>query len=105
MPETPIYDIAVIGGGLAGLCLSLQAAEKGYSVKLFEKENYPFHKVCGEYISLESYDFLRRMGVPLQQWEVPIIKKFQTSDVKGNLYNFELPLGGFGVSRYAYTRN
>ncbi len=100
MPEKAIYDIAVIGGGLAGLCLSLQAAEKGYSVILFEKEEYPFHKVCGEYISLESYDFLKGLGVPLEQWEVPIIKRFQSSDAKGNLYNFNLPLGGFGVSRY-----
>ena len=44
------YDIAIIGGGLAGLTLAIQGADKGYHVVLFEKEAYPFHKVCGEYI-------------------------------------------------------
>jgi len=48
------YDAAIIGGGLAGLALSIQLSKKGYRVILFEKEQYPFHKVCGEYISMES---------------------------------------------------
>jgi flavin-dependent dehydrogenase len=55
-PEN-IYDVAIIGGGLAGLTLSIQCANAGYNTILFEKETYPFHKVCGEYISLESYSF------------------------------------------------
>ncbi|MBC7511814.1 MAG: FAD-dependent oxidoreductase, partial [Ferruginibacter sp.] len=54
MNDTQQYDITIIGGGLAGLALAIQLVKKGYSVALFEKEQYPFHKVCGEYISLES---------------------------------------------------
>ncbi|HZG25248.1 MAG TPA: FAD-dependent oxidoreductase, partial [Chitinophagaceae bacterium] len=46
------YDVAIVGGGLAGLSLSIQMAKQGYSTILFEKEQYPFHRVCGEYISL-----------------------------------------------------
>ena len=42
------YDIAIIGGGLAGLSLAIQGADKGYKTVVFEKEQYPFHKVCGE---------------------------------------------------------
>src|SRR3954468_21194592 len=94
------YDIGIIGGGLAGLSLAVLAVDAGYSVALFEKEEYPFHKVCGEYISLESYDFLQRLGLPLQDWNLPVIKKLQVSDMNGRLYNFPLDLGGFGVSRY-----
>lgn len=94
------YDIAIIGGGLAGLSLAILAADAGYAVVLFEKEEYPFHKVCGEYISLESYDFLLRLGLPLNEWNLPIIKKLQVTDVKGNAYNFPLDLGGFGISRF-----
>jgi flavin-dependent dehydrogenase len=101
MSSSPeIYDVAIIGGGLAGLTLSIQCADAGYKTILFEKENYPFHKVCGEYISLESYSFLQRMGLPVEQLNVPIIKKLQLSDVKGEMYGFNLLPGGFGISRY-----
>lgn len=94
------YDIGIVGGGLAGLCLSLLAADAGYSVVLFEKEKYPFHKVCGEYISRESYDFLMLLGLPLADMNLPEIKNLQVSDVSGRLYNFKLDSGGFGISRY-----
>lgn len=100
MNSQPSCDIAIIGGGLAGLTFAIQAADAGYRVILFEKETYPFHKVCGEYISMESHDFLERCGVPLDDWSLPGISKLQVSDTKGQLYNFKLPLGGFGVSRY-----
>lgn len=95
-----LYDVAIIGGGLAGLTLSIQCAEKGYKTILFEKEQYPFHKVCGEYISLESLPFLERLGISLKEFDAPVIKKLQLTDVKGTLYQFDLPLGGFGISRY-----
>ncbi len=94
------YDVAIIGGGLAGLCLAIQSAENGYAVILFEKEEYPFHKVCGEYISLESRGFLQRLGMQLDPLNLPLIKTLQLSDANGKLYKFNLPLGGFGISRY-----
>jgi len=100
MTNEKLYDIAVIGGGLGGLTFALQAIEKGYKVILFEKENYPFHKVCGEYISLESWNFLSNLGVPLASFSLPIIDKLCVTDVLGNAYSFKLPLGGFGVSRF-----
>ena len=58
MQDDITYDLAIVGGGLAGLALSIQIAREGYRVILFEKEQYPLHRVCGEYISLESWDFL-----------------------------------------------
>lgn len=94
------YDIGVVGGGLAGLTLAIQAVKQGFSVVLFEKESYPFHKVCGEYISNESWNFLERCGVPLSNWDLPQINKLSISDNFGVQYNFQLPLGGFGISRY-----
>ncbi|HEX6334505.1 MAG TPA: FAD-dependent oxidoreductase, partial [Flavisolibacter sp.] len=48
MAEQP-YDIAIAGGGLAGLCCAILLQRQGRRVVLFEKEKYPFHKVCGEY--------------------------------------------------------
>ena len=100
MNEQPLYDVTIIGGGLAGLALSIQLAKKGFAVALFEKEQYPFHKVCGEYISMESWDFIERLGLPLSQMQLPLIKKLIVSSPNGNYLQHDLPLGGFGISRY-----
>jgi flavin-dependent dehydrogenase len=94
------YDIAIAGGGLAGLALSIQMAKAGYAVVLFEKDHYPFHKVCGEYISLESWNFLEELGLPLSDWGLPVIKRVLVSAPDGESIEQELPLGGFGISRY-----
>ncbi len=94
------YDVAIVGGGLAGLALSIQLADNGYSVVLFEKERYPFHKVCGEYISMESWNFLESLGLSLSALLLPRIKKLQLSAPNGRKLTVELPLGGFGISRY-----
>ena len=96
-----IYDVAIIGGGLAGLTLAIQCVDAGYKTILFEKENYPFHKVCGEYISMESLPFLQQLGFPSENFDLPIIHKLQLSDIKGNVYEFPLTTGGFGISRYS----
>ncbi len=94
------FDIAIIGGGLAGLALSIQATRAGYQTVLIEKEQYPFHRVCGEYISLESWDFLEELGLPLSAMNLPIIKRLQLTAPNGKLFETKLPLGGFGISRY-----
>jgi hypothetical protein len=99
--QSIIYDCAIIGGGLAGLSLSIQLAQKGHRVVLFEKNTYPFHKVCGEYISLESWDFLNSLGLPLAQLSLPIIDTIHVSAPNGFMIQSLLDLGGFGISRYS----
>jgi flavin-dependent dehydrogenase len=94
------FDAAIVGGGLAGLSLSILLAKSNYQVILFEKEKYPFHKVCGEYISLESWKFIESLGLNLYEFDLPIIKKLIVSAPNGNVLNAKLDLGGFGISRY-----
>jgi flavin-dependent dehydrogenase len=94
------YDVAIIGGGLAGLALSIQLARKNYRVILFEKEKYPFHKVCGEYISMESWNFLESLGLALSTLNLPRIDTLMLTSPNGKSFITELPLGGFGISRY-----
>jgi len=98
--QTKQFDCAIIGGGLAGLCLAIQLVEKGVSVVLFEKNKYPFHKVCGEYISMESWDFLAELGLPLADLNLPVINQLGISSEKGFVLNHTLQMGGFGISRY-----
>ena len=94
------YDVAIAGGGLAGLSAAILLGKKGHRVVLFEKEKYPFHKVCGEYISLESREFLLSLGAPLNDWSLPVITQLSVTSPNGTELNQRLPLGGFGVSRY-----
>lgn len=92
------YDIAIVGGGLGGLSLSILMVRSGFRVALFEKETYPFHRVCGEYISNESLDFVKALGVDLKG--IPQINRLAISSIKGRVLQADLPLGGFGISRY-----
>ena len=47
-------DVVVIGGGPAGATASTLIAQKGYKVRLFERETFPRYHV-GESIIPETY--------------------------------------------------
>ena len=98
--EGKIYDAAIIGGGLAGLALAIQLAKEDFTVIVIEKETYPFHRVCGEYISFECWNFLEGIGYPLSDMDLPVIKTLQVSAPNGKMVTHALTLGGFGISRY-----
>ncbi|PCH97164.1 MAG: pyridine nucleotide-disulfide oxidoreductase, partial [Bacteroidetes bacterium] len=94
------YDVAIIGGGLAGLASSILSARQGKKVILFEKNKYPFHRVCGEFISNESRQFLVSLGLNIDELRLPSINKLNISTSNGDSRAFQLGLGGFGISRY-----
>lgn len=93
-------DLAIIGGGLAGLSLAIQCARVGVSTVLFEKEQYPRHKVCGEYISNESRAFLKALGLPIEEMALPEIHRFRLTSHHGTVSECDLKMGGFGISRF-----
>ncbi|RZL37050.1 MAG: NAD(P)/FAD-dependent oxidoreductase [Pedobacter sp.] len=93
-------DVLIVGGGLAGLAASLHLKKAGVKVTLVEKENYPHHKVCGEYVSNEVMPYLNWLGVDISSLETTIITHLEVSTVNGNSIFAQLPLGGFGISRY-----
>ena len=95
-------SVAIVGGGLAGLVSAFLLAKSGHSAVLIEKKNYPFHRVCGEYISNEAKGFLEREGLFPGNLNLPEIKNFLFSDTLGNPVTLPLDLGGFGVSRYEF---
>lgn len=94
-----MYDVAILGGGLGGLIAALELSDR-YQVLLLEKENYPFHRVCGEYISNESKLILEKYGVAFETWQLPQINRLKISSTTGRLLEAPLDLGGFGISRY-----
>lgn len=94
------YDVGIIGAGISGSCLAILLAQAGKKVVLFEKQKYPMHRVCGEFVSLESYKFFEQLGLPLSKWDLPTIKDLLLTSQKGTTAKARLKIGGFGISRY-----
>lgn len=93
-------DIIIIGGGLAGLTAGIHLSNNGFSVLIIEKNEFPKHKVCGEYISNEVLPYLKSLHLDIESLHPKHIDKLSFSLVSGKEINTVLPLGGFGVSRY-----
>lgn len=73
----------------------------GHSVLVCEKQQYPHHKVCGEYVSAEVVPYLKKLGVSLNAANTVSIDTLQLSTVSGKSIKGGLPLGGRGISRFA----
>ncbi|WP_028376077.1 NAD(P)/FAD-dependent oxidoreductase [Leeuwenhoekiella sp. MAR_2009_132] len=97
--------IAIIGGGLAGLTAALHLCKAGFYIQLFEKESYPRHKVCGEYISNEILPYWHSLGIDPFKWGAIAISNFEFTTTTGQPIQTQLPLGGFGISRYTLDFN
>lgn len=95
-------EVIIIGGGLAGLTAAIHLSRNNVAALVFEKESFPHHKVCGEYLSKEILPYLRQLDVPLEE-EFPgnDISRFLFTTVTGSAVESNLPLGGLGISRYA----
>ncbi len=93
-------DIIIIGGGLAGLVSAIHLSKAGLQVTLIEKNEYPKHKVCGEYISNEVLPYLQYLDADPMLTGAKKISRFQLSTTRGKIIETTLPLGGFGVSRF-----
>lgn len=95
-----VYDVIVVGGGLAGLTAALHLNKKQLDVLVVEKNSYPNHKVCGEYVSNEVKPYLEYLGLTINSDVFPDINTLQMSTRSGKSMETILPLGGFGISRY-----
>ncbi|MEP4532288.1 MAG: NAD(P)/FAD-dependent oxidoreductase [Cyclobacteriaceae bacterium] len=97
-----MVDVIVVGGGLAGLVSSILLSRSGLSVTLIEKNQYPFHRVCGEYISNEVIPFLEKHDLFPAEFEPAAIDELELSATNGSSFYEKLNLGGFGISRYSF---
>ncbi len=94
-------EVLILGGGLAGLTAAIHLSKLGLQVMVIEKNGYPKHKVCGEYISNEVLPYFEWLGIDILKINPTSITKLQFSTQNGTTITTELPLGGFGISRYA----
>ena len=98
--DKTLYDVIIVGGGLAGLVCSILLSRKGFKILLLEKKSYPFNKVCGEYVSNEVIGFLNTLGFDPYKHNASQIDKLRISSPSGKNIFVDLDMGGFGISRF-----
>lgn len=101
MNSTLDSEIIIIGGGLAGLTSAIHLSKMGFSIIVVEKNSYPKHKVCGEYISNEVLPYFKWLDFDIEKLQPTHIQFLKFSTQSGKEIETKLPLGGFGVSRFA----
>ncbi|RZM23480.1 MAG: NAD(P)/FAD-dependent oxidoreductase [Pedobacter sp.] len=94
-------EIIIVGGGLAGLVCAIHLNKLGHQVLIIEKQDYPQHKVCGEYVSNEVIPYLKWLDCDPCTLHPTNIEYLSFSSPKGDRLDCKLPLGGFGISRYS----
>jgi flavin-dependent dehydrogenase len=93
-------EVLIIGGGLAGLTAAIHLSKIGFQVTVVEKNGFPKHKVCGEYISNEVLPYLNWLNLNIADLHPTNITDIEFSTASGKTIKNSLPLGGFGISRY-----
>src|SRR5260221_755054 len=92
-------ETAIVGGGPAGSATACGLGALGRDVVLIERKVEPHHKVCGEFLSVETQTQLQRLGVdpsalgaaPIEQVAVYSSSRSVTS---------ALPFRALSLSRY-----
>ncbi|MFT4833472.1 MAG: flavin-dependent dehydrogenase [Flavobacteriaceae bacterium] len=96
------HEVVIVGGGLAGLVSSILLSRSGIDVLLIEAKTYPFHRVCGEYISNEVIPFLEANDLFPHELGPSKIERLTVSAISGRSFSTMLDLGGFGISRFVF---
>ena len=92
-------ETVIVGGGPAGAATACGLASMGREVMLVERAGAPHHKVCGEFLSIETQAQLRRLGVdPMSLGAVPIDHVAVYSSARSVMA--ELPFRALSLSRY-----
>jgi flavin-dependent dehydrogenase len=98
-----LRDAVIIGAGPAGSSMAMALAGQGWDVLLLERDHFPRHKVCGEFLSPEAQVTLQTLG--LQQAittlkPAPVVQT-QLVTQEGVAIHIPLPGCGWGISRFA----
>jgi len=91
------YDFAVIGAGPAGSSAAITAARAAKRVLLLDKDEFPRHKVCGEFVSFESTRLLQSLTQEVPDAvQIIRVRLFRS----GNVYEGRLRAPALSISRY-----
>ncbi|HSY95873.1 MAG TPA: FAD-dependent monooxygenase, partial [Steroidobacteraceae bacterium] len=92
-------EIVIVGGGPAGSATACGLAALDRDVVLIERTAGPHHKVCGEFLSVETQTQLQRLGVdPSALGAAPIERVAVYSSSRS--VTSALPFRALSLSRY-----
>jgi menaquinone-9 beta-reductase len=92
-------ETVIVGGGPAGSATASGLAALGREVVLIERTAKPHHKVCGEFLSVETQTQLQRLGVdPSSLGAVPVEQVALYSSSRS--VTSALPFRALSLSRY-----
>jgi menaquinone-9 beta-reductase len=96
------YDAVVAGGGIAGCSAATLLAKQGFQVLLLEKQQYPAHKLCGEFLSVEVAEAFHRLGVleVVQNRRPARMERALITVPNARPFSAFLPGTALGLSRY-----
>ena len=96
------YDVAIVGGGLAGSALAALLARQDRDVALLEKDAFPRYKLCGEFLSTESRSLLAEIGCLDRVLEArpAVIRSSRFVAPSGRAVELPLPGVGLGLRRW-----
>src|SRR5512138_1987806 len=86
------YDAIIIGGGPAGTSAAITLAGRGIRVLLLEEKRMPRAKLCGEFITPESFPTLERLGVMAAMMEAGAQRLTQLSLVVASGKRVRMPV-------------
>ena len=102
-----IFDVAIVGGGPAGLAAALEAHRAGCSVVVLERQSSPVDKACGEGLMPSGLTLLEKLGVraKIPADECSAFTSIRYVQEDGSAVEGRLPApGGLGIRRVALAR-
>lgn len=102
-----IWDVAIVGGGPAGLAAALEARRVGCSVVVLERQEVPVDKACGEGLMPVALAALQRLGVRarIPSEECAPFEAIRYVQEDGRFVEGRLPApGGLGIRRVALAQ-
>jgi flavin-dependent dehydrogenase len=101
--RNPKSKILIAGAGPAGASLAIRLAARGFSVCLIERDKFPRHKLCGEFISPECLRHFAELGVLDSMTAAGGERITETVFYAANGKNVRVPSEWFGGAKAALS--